>query len=94
MACGQRAYVEHSVAFVCRERAWLTEQAVGNWHHCVCVKRQFPDDKGRASAGKRALKKGVLIRDCSNYRGLSGDITGLRSDGARRMNACLRRWRR
>ena len=26
VACGQRAYVEHSVAFVCRERAWLTEQ--------------------------------------------------------------------
>lgn len=72
VACGQRAYVEHSVAFVCRERAWLTEQLSGNWHHCVCVKRQFPDDKDGRPLAKELLKKGILIRDCSNYRGLSG----------------------
>lgn len=72
--CGLRAArVCGALGGICLQGARLAYgAAVGNWHHCVCVKRQFPDDKGRASAGKELLKKGILIRDCSNYRGLSG----------------------
>ena len=58
--CGLRAAcVCGALGGVCLPGACLAYgAAVGNWHHCVCVKRQFPDDKGRASAGKRALKEG------------------------------------
>ena len=94
VACGQRAYVEHSVAFVCRERAWLTEQLSEIGITVFASNANFLMIKDGRPLAKELLKKGIMIRDCSDYRGLPGDITGLRSDGARRMNACLRRWRR
>lgn len=72
MACGQRAYVEHSVAFVCRERAWLTEQLSEIGITVFASNANFLTIKDGRPLAKELLKKGILIRDCSNYRGLSG----------------------
>lgn len=72
VACGQRAYVEHSVAFVCRERAWLTEQLSEIGITVFASNANFLMIKDGRPLAKELLKKGILIRDCSNYRGLSG----------------------
>ena len=72
VACGQRAYVEHSVAFVCRERAWLTEQLSEIGITVFASNANFLMIKDGRQLEKELLKKGILIRDCSNYRGLSG----------------------
>ena len=72
VACGQRAYVEHSVAFVCRERAWLTEQLSEIGITVFASNANFLMIKDGRLLAKELLKKGILIRDCSNYRGLSG----------------------
>ena len=72
VACGQRAYVEHSVAFVCRERAWLTEQLSEIGITVFASNANFLMIKDGRPLEKELLKKGILIRDCSNYRGLSG----------------------
>lgn len=72
VACGQRAYVEHSVAFVCRERAWLMEQLSEIGITVFASNANFLMIKDGRPLAKELLKKGILIRDCSNYRGLSG----------------------
>ena len=72
VACGQRAYVEHSVAFVCRERAWLTEQLSEIGITVFASNANFLMIKDGRPLAQELLKKGILIRDCSNYRGLSG----------------------
>lgn len=72
MACGQRAYVKHSVAFVCRERDWLTEQLSEIGITVFASNANFLMIKDGRPLAKELLKKGILIRDCSNYRGLSG----------------------
>ena len=72
VACGQRAYVEHSVAFVCMERAWLTEQLSEIGITVFASNANFLMIKDGRPLAKELLKKGILIRDCSNYRGLSG----------------------
>ncbi len=71
VACGQRAYVEHSVAFVCRERAWLTEQLSEIGITVFASNANFLMIKDGRPLAKELLKRGILIRDCSNYRGLS-----------------------
>lgn len=72
VACGQRAYVKHSVTFVCRERDWLREQLLKIGITVFASNANFLMIKDGRPLAKELLKKGILIRDCSNYRGLSG----------------------
>ena len=71
VACGQRAYVKHSVTFVCRERDWLREQLLKIGITVFASNANFLMIKDGRPLAKELLKKGILIRDCSNYRGLS-----------------------
>ena len=62
----------HSVTFVCRERDWLREQLLKIGITVFASNANFLMIKDGRPLAKELLKKGILIRDCSNYRGLSG----------------------
>ena len=93
--CGLRAAcVYGALGGICLQgRAWLTEQLSEIGITVFASNANFLMIKDGRPLAKELLKKDSDPR-LQQLPGLSGDITGLRSDGARRMNACLRRWRR
>ena len=66
-------YAEKSSSYVKREREYLLERMRQMGLICFEAKANFIFFKGPEFLGRRCEEAGVLIRDCSNYRGLSGN---------------------
>lgn len=73
-ALGERAYVEESLAALRVEREWLVRQFAGMGIHCLGEANYLFFSCGRKNLHQALAEKGILIRDCGNFRGLrAGD---------------------
>lgn len=69
-ALKEKEYVEKARSIVKTEREYLkTELAALGFHVCDSM-ANYVFFRGSAGLVEKALKKGILIRDCSNYHGL------------------------
>lgn len=71
-ALGQTLYLERSRALVNEQRKFLKEEMKKNGLEVYDSKSNYIFFKGPEDLYDRFLEKGILIRDCSNYEGLSG----------------------
>ena len=76
-ALEENDYLEQAVKLIQTERSYLKEalESLG----CLSVSSNtnfmmFQSKKGEISWYEELLKKGILIRDCKNYRGLDSDF--------------------
>ncbi|MDO5156819.1 MAG: histidinol-phosphate transaminase [Eubacteriales bacterium] len=69
-ACKEREYVSQSRAYVKQEREWLMEQLQAFGFICYESAANYVLFFSDIPLYDALLKQGILIRDCSNYRGL------------------------
>ena len=69
-ALDEEAYVEEARALIRKERAFLKEELEKLGFRVFDSKANYIFFRGPAGLQKKTLEKQVLIRDCSNYRGL------------------------
>lgn len=72
-ACGEKEFLDRSVKYICNEREFLNNNLIDNGFTVYESETNFimfycEDDYLR---DKLIEKKGIIIRDCSNYVGLS-----------------------
>lgn len=70
-ALSEKEYVEHSMAVIHRERTYLLEGLGRLGYETFASSANYIFFKGPKDLQKSCLEKGILIRDCSNYYGLS-----------------------
>lgn len=69
-ACNETEYVKTSVDFICKEREWLTEKLEKQSIHVYPSNANYLLLKTKLPLYDGLLKRGILIRDCSDFRGL------------------------
>lgn len=69
-ACNETEYVKTSVDFICKEREWLTEKLEKQSIYVYPSKANYLLLKTKLPLYDGLLKRGILIRDCSDFRGL------------------------
>lgn len=69
-ACREREYVRESVEFVCHERVWLAAELEKQGIRVFPSGANYLFLKTDRPLAKELLEQGILIRDCSNFRGL------------------------
>ncbi len=69
-ALRQEEYVRCSAAVMAQEKDWLRHQLLQLGLPCDESAANFLLFRGPENLGESLLKQGILIRDCSNYRGL------------------------
>ena len=74
-ALKQEDFVQKTVAYIERERDWLIKQLKSMGLFVIEGKANYIlfQKKGDKTLDQRLLQKGILIRNCSNYRNLSKD---------------------
>ncbi|MFV0467077.1 MAG: pyridoxal phosphate-dependent aminotransferase [Lachnospiraceae bacterium] len=73
-ALSETEYVKESIARIHTERSWLTDQMIALGLNVYPAVANFIFFEGPKNLYESCRKKGILIRDCSNYRGLcNGD---------------------
>lgn len=70
-ACRENAYMRESKDFVVREREWLAGELRKHGIKVFLSKADFLLLYADRPLAKELLAEGILIRDCSNFRGLS-----------------------
>lgn len=69
-ACNETEYVKTSVDFICKEREWLKEKLEKQSIYVYPSKANYLLLKTKLPLYDGLLKRGILIRDCSDFRGL------------------------
>lgn len=69
-ACNETEYVKTSVDFICKEREWLKEKLEKQSIHVYPSNANYLLLKTKLPLYDGLLKRGILIRDCSDFRGL------------------------
>lgn len=69
-ACNETEYVKTSVDFICKEREWLKEKLEKQNIYVYPSKANYLLLKTKLPLYDGLLKRGILIRDCSDFRGL------------------------
>lgn len=69
-ACNETEYVKSSVDFICKEREWLKEKLEKQSIYVYPSKANYLLLKTKLPLYDGLLKRGILIRDCSDFRGL------------------------
>lgn len=70
VACAETDYVHSSVDFVCKEREWFAEELKKKGMQVFPSKSNYLFLRTERPLAAELLAKGILIRDCSNFRGL------------------------
>lgn len=70
-ALHNEGYVEKSIAIIKNERDFLQNELLRLGFKTFPSAANFILFKGRSGIGEKLLKRGILIRDCSNFGGLS-----------------------
>ncbi len=70
-ALREEAYVDEARALVQKERAWLSKMLCGLGFTVYASAANFLFFHGPEGLAQKCAERGVLIRDCANYRGLS-----------------------
>ena len=65
------AYLKRTREYIKKEKFWMTERMRKLGLNVWGSEANYIFFKGKAGLYKKALKSGLLIRDCSNYEGLT-----------------------
>ena len=74
-ALGESQYVEEARRLIIQQRSWLFEELSDLGCKVYDSKANYIFFQGPEGLAKKCLEQGILIRDCCNYRGLSGKGT-------------------
>lgn len=66
-----RKYLEDTRRYVRDEKKWMTDRMRACGYRIYGSKANYIFFRGEAGLYEKALKEGILIRDCQNYEGLS-----------------------
>ena len=69
-ASKEREWLRETSAYIRKEREWLRERLTELGYHVVSGAANFLFVTGEPGLYERCLAQGILIRECSNYRGL------------------------
>lgn len=69
-ALDEAEYVEKARRLIHTQRCWLMEKLTGLGYQVFDSKANFIFFRGPKGVAEKCAKKGILIRDCGNYRGL------------------------
>lgn len=70
-AAGDRAYITHSLKAIAKERQYLRAELNALGFKVYESAANYIFFRGKPGLCEQLLKKGILIRSCSNYRGLN-----------------------
>lgn len=73
VACGEGVYISRAVTLIEKERSFLTEEISRMGIRVYPSDSNFLLCKSSMPLYGELLKKGILIRDCSSFRGLEGN---------------------
>lgn len=69
-ALKEQKYLERAVAYITKERTWMKDELQKCGLNVYDGRADYLFFQGPKGLAQSLLEKGILIRDCSNYRGL------------------------